>query len=161
MSPALATTRFNTKTWEERQHWMERHQWQTSCIYGTPIKTKETIGDTLIVLEMHNDENKLMAISLIKNRPVLADKKHQIYQDRNYNRYIYKNPYRLLIHEIELTEMEKRIIAILTQLLFKGACHCKRAQGITEMPGWIMRNKQVDFLKYFRDILVRHYKQEI
>ena len=159
MPPALATTRFNTKTWQERQHWMERNDWQTGCIYGTPIKTKETMGDTLIVLEMNNDENKLMAISLIKNRPVLADKTHQIYQDRNYNRYIYKSPYRLLIDEIELTEMEKKIVAILTQLLFKGACHSKRAQGITEMPVWIMQNKRrVDFLKYFRYILLRHYK---
>ena len=158
MPPALATTRFNTKTWQERQHWMERNDWQTGCIYGTPIKTKETMGDTLIVLEMNNDENKLMAISLIKNRPVLADKTHQIYQDRNYNRYIYKSPYRLLLSEIELTEMEKKIIAMLTQLLFMGAYHSKRAQGITEMPVWIMKNKQVDFLKYFRDILLRHYK---
>jgi len=159
--PALATTRFNTKTWQERQHWMQRNHLHTGCIYGTPIKTKETIADTLIVLEMHNDENKLMAISLIKNRAVLSDKTHQIYQDRNYNRYIYKSPYRLLIDEIELTEMEKKIIAILTQLLFKGACHSKRAQGITEMPAWIMRNKRVDFLKSFRDILTRYYKREI
>jgi len=161
MSIALATTRFNTKTWQERQDWMERHQWETGCIYGTPRKTKEIIGDTLIVLEMHNDENRLKAISLIKNRPILSDKTHQVYQDRNYNRYIYKSPYRLLIDEIELTEMEQKIIAILTQLLFKGACHSKRSQGITEMPIWIMQNKRVNFLKYFRDILARHYKREI
>jgi hypothetical protein len=61
--------------------------------------------------------------------------------------------------EIELLPIEKKIIAIMNTLLFKGACHSKRAQGITEVPSWIMNNKQVDFLKYFKAIFNRKYKQ--
>jgi hypothetical protein len=137
---------------------MEKNNWQGS-IYCTPIKPKESIRDTMIVLEMHNDENQIKAISIVKKRVVPYDKRPKIYQDSNYTRYIYKSPYRLVFGEIELTAMEKLIIAILNELLFKGACHSKRCNGITEMPIWIMRNKRIDFLAYFRALLKRHYRK--
>jgi hypothetical protein len=54
--------------------------------------------------------------------------------------------------------MEKKIIAIFNELLFKGACHLKRGQGIMAVPDWIMKNKQVDFLNYFKELFGRHYK---
>ena len=155
---SLVTTRYNTETWNERQRWMEKNNWQGS-IYCTPIKPKESIRDTMIVLEMHNDENQIKAVSIVKKRVVPYDKRPKIYQDSNYTRYIYKSPYRLVIGEIELTAMEKLIIAILNELLFKGACHSKRCNGITEMPIWIMRNKRIDFLAYFRALLKRHYRK--
>lgn len=152
----LATTRFNTLTWDERQRWLENNNW-SGCIYGAPIKVKSTIGNTMIILEMHNDENRIKAIGLVKNHATRSDKTHQIYNDRNFNRYIYKSQYRLVLQDIELTTMEKKIIAIMNQLLFKGACHLKRGQGITEMPSWIMQNKQIDFLKYFKALFKKHY----
>lgn len=113
----------------------------------------------MIILEMHNDENKVKAVSLVKAQAWPTDKAHQIYADRNYNRYIYKSNYRLIIGEIELLPIEKKIIAIFDELLFKGACHLKRAQGITAVPIWIMQNKQIDFLKYFKALFARYYKQ--
>ena len=76
----------------------------------------------------------------------------------DYNRYIYKSKYRLVLNEIELLPIEKKIIVIMNELLFKGACHLKRAQGITAMPDWIMKNKHIDFLKKFKELLARHYK---
>ena len=156
----LVTTRFNSKTWNEMQRWIETNSWD-GCIYGCPIMTKRGIGETLIVLEMHNDENKVKAVGLINNYAFPADKKYtRIYNDRNYNRYIYKSKYRLILSDITLTLMEKKIIKIFNQLLFKGACHLKRAQGITEVPSWIMKNKHIDFLKYFKALLVRQYKKE-
>jgi len=154
----LATTRFNTKTWEERQRWLENNQWP-GAIYGTPIRVKTNINGLMFVLEMHNDENKVKAIGLVKAQAWPTDKVHQIYSDRNYNRYIYKSQYRLVLDQLELLPMEKKIIAIFDQLLFKGACHLKRAQGITAMPEWIMKNKQVDFLKYLKALFARYYKQ--
>jgi hypothetical protein len=155
----LATTRFNTKTWEERQNWLARNNWE-GCILGTPIRIKENIMSTIIILEMHNDENKIKAISLVKNR-VHFDKTYRIYEDRNYNRYIYKGQCRLLLEENAdtLTPLEKKIIAIFNQLLFKGACHFKRAQGITAVPNWIMHNKLIDFNKHFKALLRRHYPE--
>lgn len=155
---SLVTTRYNTETWNERQRWMEKNNWQGS-IYCTPIKPKESIYNTMIVLEMHNDENQIKAVSLVKKQVVPFEKRPKIYQDSNYTRYIYKSPYRLVIGEIELTPMEKVIIAILNELLFKGACHSKRSNGITEVPIWIMRNKKIDFLKHFRALCKRHCKK--
>ena len=158
---SLTTTRFNTKTWTERDRWINNNDWKGS-IYGTPIRVKYKIKRTMIVLEMHNDDNKIKAIGLVKNHFMLGDKNHQLYEDRNYNRYIYKSDYRIVLdddNEIKLLSIEKKIIAIMNTLLFKGACHSKRAQGITEVPSWIMNNKQVDFLKYFKVMFNRKYKQ--
>jgi hypothetical protein len=156
----LATTRFNTKTWQERQRWLENNKW-TGAIYGTPIRVKSKINGVLMVLEMHNDENKVKAIGLVKSQELSADKAYQIYEDRNYNRYIYKSNYRLILDQIELLPMEKKIIAIFDELLFKGAWHLKRAQGITAVPDWIMQNNQVDFLKYFKELFARYYKESV
>jgi hypothetical protein len=159
---SLTTTRFNTKTWGERMRWINNNNWKGS-MYGTPIRVKDKIKRTMIVLEMHNDKNKIMAIGLVKNHFILGDKKHQVYDDRSYNRYIYKSEYRIVVndyeHEFKLLSIEKKIIAIMNTLLFKGACHSKRAQGITEVPSWIMNNKQLDFLKYFKAMFNRKYKQ--
>ena len=154
----LATTRFNTQTWQECQQWLTKHQ-SEGCIYGTPIRVKEDMQPLMIVLEMHNDENKIKAISLVKNQILFDSTYSRIYKDRNYNRYVYKGRYRLILDRAEdtLTPLEKKIIAIFNQLLFKGACHFKRAQGITAVPNWIMNNKLIDFLKHFKALLMRTY----
>ena len=151
------TTRFNTQTWQERQQWMDRNEWN-GCIISTPIRVKDYILPTMIVLEMHNDENQIKAISLVKNE-AWFDKTYKIYKDRNYNRYVYKSRYRLELEKIcdHLTPLEKKIIAIFNQLLFKGACHFKRAQGITAVPNWIMNNRIIDFNKYFKALILRYY----
>ena len=39
----------------ERQRWIENTKWN-GAIYGTPIRVKNEIHDTMFVLEMHNDE---------------------------------------------------------------------------------------------------------
>jgi hypothetical protein len=153
------TTRFNTQTWNERQSWIDNATW-TGAIYGAPVQVKEKIHGMMFVLEMHNDENKVKAIGLVKAKAISADKAHHIYTDRNYNRYIYKSKYRLILDQIELLPFEKKIIAIFNQLLFKGACHLKRAQGITAMPDWIMQNKQIDFLKYLKILFAKHFVVE-
>jgi hypothetical protein len=153
----LTTSRFNAETWNERERWMEKNNWK-GAIYGAPVPIKETLKGTMFVLEMRNDENKIRAIGLVKVQPFPADKDHQVYYDRNINRYIYRSNYRLILDQIELLPMEKKIITIFNRLLFKGACHLKRGQGITAMPTWIMQNKQIDFLKHIRALFMRHYR---
>jgi hypothetical protein len=153
----LATTRFNNETWNEREAWLAENQWKGS-IYGLPLKVKEDVKPSIFVLEMHNDDNEIKAIGLIKNK-LVVDKTYRIYKDCNYNRYIYKSKYRLVFSEImeSLSPMEKKIITIFNQLLFKGACHFKRQQGITALPDWIMQNKQIDFIEYFKELFSKHY----
>ena len=155
----LMTTRFNTETWNERERWLKKAQWE-GAYYGTPKEVKASIKGLMLVLEMHNSENKVKAIGLVKACAHPTDRLHQIYNDRNYNRYIYKSKYRLILDQIELLPMEKKIIAIFNQLLFKGACHLKRGQGIMEVPDWIMQNKQVDFLKHLKALFARYFKPQ-
>ena len=151
------TTRFNTETWNERERWLSKVQWD-GAYYGSPKEVKANINGLMLVLEMHNSENKVKAIGLVKAQAHPADRIHQIYEDRNYNHYIYKSNYRLILDQIELLPLEKKIITIFNRLLFKGACHLKRGQGIMEMPKWIMQNKQIDFLKYLKALFARHFK---
>lgn len=153
----LMTTRFNTETWNERERWVKTLQWD-GAYYGTSKKVKTSINGLMLVLEMHNSENKVKAIGLVKAQVHPADRIHQIYEDRNYNHYIYKSKYRLILDQIELLPLEKKIIAIFNRLLFKGACHLKRGQGIMEMPYWIMKNKQIDFLKHLKALFARYFK---
>jgi hypothetical protein len=154
----LMTTRFNTETWNERERWLSKVQWD-GAYYGSPKEVKTNINGLMLVLEMHNSENKVKAIGLVKAQAHPADRIHQIYEDRNYNHYIYKSNYRLILDQIELLPLEKKIIAIFNRLLFKGACHLKRGQGIMEMPKWIMKNKQIDFLKHLKALFARYFKQ--
>ena len=153
----LTTTRFSTETWNDRDRWLANNNWK-GAIYGTPRRATQSIQGTMIVLEMHNNENKIKAIGLVKAQAMPTDRRHQIYGDRNYNRYIYKSKYRLVLDQIVLLPIEQKIIAIFNQLLFKGACHLKRGQGIMIVPNWIMKNKWVDFLKYFKALIARHFK---
>ena len=44
-------------------------------------------------------------------------------------------------------------------LLFKGARHMKRGQGITAIPDWMANNKHVDFKKHFKDMFLRRFRQ--
>ena len=67
---SLTTTRFNDKTWEEHSRWLANNKWEGS-IYGTPIRVKDKIKRTMIVLEMHNDKNEIMALGLVKNNFML------------------------------------------------------------------------------------------
>ena len=156
---SLVTTRFNKETWEEREGWLRENEWK-GAIFGLALKVKETVRPSMIVLEMHNGENAVKAISLVKNT-IVTDKTYHIYKDGNYNRYIYKSRYRLVIKEIEhdMTLYEKKIITIFNKLLFKGPRHFKRQQGITEVPDWIMQNKYIDFIKYFKEMFARFYQK--
>ena len=74
----------------------------------------------------------------------------------DYNRYIYKGNKRITVEAIS-DEYNKRVISVLEQLLFKGERHCKRAQGITQLPDWILHNKfEFDFVQVFTQIFNKY-----
>ena len=106
----LATTRFNTQTWEENKEWRRKNEW-SGCVYGSPVQIADHyIPQTqMFVLEMHNDKNKIKGVGLVKNAPVM-NQYHKIYSDGNYNRYTYKSKYR--VSRSEMTNEEKKIIRI-------------------------------------------------
>ena len=150
----ITTTRFNNETFSENRKYCEKHD---KLYYGSPIPIKDSIKKDyfVIVLEMNNDENKVVGIGLIKNN--LENKKlHHIYKDRNYNRYIYQGINRIDREEID-DDFNKKIFELFDLLLFKGAKHLKRSQGISEIPMWL-KNVKFNYKRYF-DYLFRKYKK--
>lgn len=78
-TPVLACTRFNNNTWQEYQQWKNTHQEsyeQTyhrplKCIYGCPREIshkKIPLQAQVLVIEMNNDENRMMGIGQIENK---------------------------------------------------------------------------------------------
>ena len=151
----LAVTRFNNKTWEENCNYRDKNE-MNGCCYGTPVllQVDIAIGALLYILEMNNDKNKIEGIGLVKAH-VCYDNYYKIYSDGNYNRYTYKSKYR--IDRSELSKEDVKNLWILEQLVFKGYTHLKRGQGITQVPGWIVNNKVVNFNKYLKKLFVIKY----
>jgi len=132
----IAVTRFDNKTWEEHNKWCLRSNMRK---YNCPVKIADNIGINrkLFVIEMNNDENKIMGISIIKNY-LRFDKHYKQYTVGNYNRYSYTIYSRLDSSEIknELVDINNgklRLLYCLEALCFSGLAHCKRGQGITIM----------------------------
>ena len=148
----ITTTRFNNNSYEENKRFRENDN--LSCIYGTSLKIKESIPykQNIFVIEMNNQENKIMGIGFVKNQ-LIDDKKYKIYTDKVYNRYIYKGS--LHLTRDQLDSNERVFLEKLELLLFKGARHSKRAQGITVLPEWIEKN-EIDFTKFIHDLFNKY-----
>jgi len=135
MTKFVCTTRFNNITWEENRKYTKDHK-VAHCIYGSPYLLKKNIPDDSIVfvLEMNNDENKIMGVGLIRNHPICG--KHRIYKNGNYNRYAYIGSMR--ISRENMNSEEEKIMKAFDILCFKGDKHMKRGSGITCFPDEIL-----------------------
>jgi hypothetical protein len=91
---------------------------------------------------------------MIKKQPLL-DKAYRVYSDGNYNRYVFKSPYRIDIND--LPPYEKAIVEMFDVLLFKSKKHIKRIQGIAELPAWILNTKQFNFVQFFKDLFQQKF----
>ena len=151
----LSTTRFNRSTWDQNHRWRETCAWE-GCMYGTPSRIKDSIpiGAIMFILEMHNDINEIQGIGLIVNR-VDARKLYKIYEQGNYNRYLYHSPYR--IDRTNLNAEELKVLTILDTLVFKGSTHLKRGHGITSVPTWIHANSHISFQKKIMVMFKKRY----
>lgn len=142
----LMTTRFNTYTANENSKY-RKQKLPNGCIYGTPVMVSNQIHteSKLFVLEMNNDENKIIGIGLTLNKPQFN--KHRIYNDLNYNRYSYVGKYR--ISREEMNEQEEILMQIFDKLCFEGKYHMKRGHGMTAFPMKILYRcrKIVDLVK--------------
>jgi hypothetical protein len=158
----ICTTRFNHNTLSENLQWRERTNKLTHCVYGSPSELKQSIrkNEWVIVLEMHNDINRIVGLGLIRNSPF---KNNKIYSCGNYNRYTYEGHIRIdlsNIHDNEnsesataFTEEERIVIKILELSLFYGQMHSKRAKGICELPSRI--SSLYDFKDCLKNLLLR------
>jgi aconitase A len=127
----LATTRFTNFTWEENRN-MRRNNPIAKCIYATPMQITPRIklDSNVFILEMNNDQDKIMGIGLIKNHSVAG--KYVVHSMPNYNRFVYIGKWR--IDREEMFDSEIEILRLLEAVCFRGLNHSKRGQGITELP---------------------------
>ena len=153
----ICTARFNNETFQENLQWKQKKNKPTHCcVYGSPSMLKQSIksNEWVIVLEMHNDINKIIGLGLIRNIPI---KNNKIYSCGNYNRFTYEGHIRIdLSNDDVLTTEERIVIRILELSLFYGQKHSKRAKGICELPSRIIM--LYDFKDCLKGILSRHSK---
>jgi len=153
----LVSTRFNDKTWEENQIYRKKHK--IDCIYGTPLEFSPSIyvDANVFVVEMNNTKNKIEGIGLVKNRPHL-DKYYKIYQEGNYNRYIYKSNYHL--NREQLLNYNEEIVRIFEYILFKQKSHLKRGSGFTTIPEKLLSHflsENINIIRILKDIFIQYF----
>jgi hypothetical protein len=157
----LACTRFNNTTYNENITY--RNNNNEKAIYGSTLKIREKYptGCLIFIAEMNNETNKIEGIGLIKN-VLVHDKRHKIYDNNEYNRYIYRGKYWLSREQIN--KFDPDILEIFDTVLFKGKSHLKCRIGITIITEklfthWIyelkeLYNKVKDlFIHYFKNII--------
>jgi hypothetical protein len=130
----ICVTRYNNATWRERTAWLAENP-EYKCIYKSPVAIKSNIPyeAPVFVLEMNNDTNQIMGVGRIINE-IRADRSYRVYSDQNYNRYTYLGRERVDRTDIMQSKKNAVIIKTLERLLFYGALHSKRGQGIHELP---------------------------
>lgn len=124
----LASTRFTDETYFENKRYRENKGYPV--IYGLLIKIRDIypVGALIFVIEMNNTRNMIEGIGLIRNN-LVCDKRYKIYDNNDYNRYIYKGQYWL--SREQLLEYDSYIVSVLDTILFKGKSNVKRRTGIT------------------------------
>jgi len=145
----ICVTRFTNITYNENRTWLNKNNESKGCIYGTPIKIKDSIlpDTTIMVIEMNNTKNSIEGIGIIKNNLTPENRKYyKIYSDNNYNRFIYKSHIR--IDKDSFTNNEKQVLTLLEHFLFKTAYHCKRGQGIQKIPLRVINNEEHNFVRF-------------
>ena len=152
----LACTRFNNTTYDENINY--RHKYNENVIYGSTLKIREKYpsGSLIFIAEMNNEKNKIEGIGLIKNL-LVYDKRHNIYDNNEYNRYIYRGKYWLSREQINSFNPE--ILEIFDTILFKGKSHLKCRIGITVITEtlFVHWNYELKQLKYMVKQLFLHY----
>lgn len=124
----IACTRFNNDTYKENLNFRIKHD--EKVIYGPDFKIRDIYppGSLIFVVEMNNETNKIQGIGLIKNL-LVSDKKYKIYENGQYNRYIYRGNF--WISREDLMILNYKIVETFDTILFKGKSHMKYRSGIT------------------------------
>ena len=151
----VCLTRYNSQTWGERSAWLAANP-DYACSYKAPVAIKSNIPyeAPLFVLEMNNDTNRIMGVGYIVNE-IRADRSYRVYAEQNYNRYTYLGRQRVDRAVMMRSKASAAVIETLERLLFYGARHAKRGQGIHELPAHI-RNYP-DALATLRGFISRQF----
>ena len=137
MRKFLLTSRFNQETWNENKKYREKNA-NVGCIYCCPDPVTQKIPkeSIMFVLEMNNDTNKIMGIGMVRNKSL--SHRIRVYNDCNYNRYIYTGKTRIEREEMNIDEEE--VMKVFDVLCFKVTRHMKRGQGLKSYPVELLYN---------------------
>ena len=126
----LCTTRFNNKTYAENRNACKRLN--LKCFYSNPYVLPQHIpqGATVYVLEMNNEENKIMGIGKIQN--YLQMDVYRVYENDFYNQMYFAGNERIRCDTLH--EEQKQFICALERLCFYGRTHLKRGHRMTCFP---------------------------
>jgi len=159
----LVTTRFNNITWESNKKYRTKYK-LPGCIYGSPQEMSPKILDNslVFVVEMNNDTDNIEGIGLVKNRPYL-DNNYIIYEDGNYNRFVYKSNYRL--ERDKLVNYNSVLVKVLEYILFGEKSHLKRGSGFTTITNKFLKSKKHEkckklVLNKIIQQIIAYFKQE-
>jgi len=147
----ILTSRFNNQTWTENSHYRNRNT-QVGCIYCAPDPITQIIptDSILFILEMNNETNSIIGIGMVRNHPIFN--KYHVYENGNYNRYVYAGKIR--IDRTEMTEEENKIMQVFDILCFSGNRHMKRGQGLKSFPTDMLYrcSKRLDLVQFINDM---------
>ena len=157
----LACTRFNNKTYDENIYYRNKHN--EIVMYGSTLKIRDSypVGSLIFIAEMNNDKNRIEGIGLIKNM-LVHDKKHRIYENNEYNRYIYRGKYWLSREQIN--DFDPEILEIFDTILFRGKSHLKCRIGITVITEKLFVHWIYDLLTLknkVKHLFIHYFKQTI
>tara|TARA_Y100000591_G_C21818881_1_gene692406 strand:+ start:922 stop:1395 length:474 start_codon:yes stop_codon:yes gene_type:complete len=138
----LGTVRYNNQTWKELDTYLETNAIK-GCVYNVPIRitTAVPIKNPVIIFEMNNTLNKIMAIGLVENY-LRVDKYYKIHKINNYNRYSYVGDHRIVRENF--SKQEEMVFKAFDHMVFKGSSHMKRGQGVTCISEKKLKNYEID-----------------
>ena len=145
----IYTTRYNNMTYLENFRYKESmlNEFKGS-LYSTmsPLPVSAPYDKYIFVLDMNNTRNKIMGIGFIKNN-LANDQTIRVYQDPNFNNYIYKSKFYLPVDE-ENWEMNwlDFLHEEFEKKLFFGKQHLKRGGSFTRFPLKWMKHKHLKFI---------------
>lgn len=155
----LLTSRFNNHTWSENAHFRQTHS-QYGCVYCAPdpVSASIPVDAIMFILEMNNDMNKIMGIGMVRNHPFIN--KWIVYDNQNYNRYMFSGKTR--IDRSEMSAEEERIFTVFDILCFTGNKHMKRGQGLKAFPADMLYRcmSRLDLLEFIVDMFKRRLREK-
>ena len=131
MQRFIMTSRFNAATWRENCSYRSQYP-KFGCIYCSPcpVSDRVPLDSIMFVLEMNNDENRIMGIGTVKNHPRVNGL--FVYENANYNRYQFYGKHR--IDRSDMVGDEEAVTCAFDILCFTGNSHQKRGQGLKVFP---------------------------
>jgi hypothetical protein len=154
----IVVSRFNEENLLINQRFRENTG--VGCIYGTPLTMNQfNPGEVVFVIEMNLSKNRIEGVGLVLNI-VKTGPKYSMYNDYNYNRYLYCGKYRLDRNDIETIVIEGsnpdsdpiNVVEVLDRALFKGKSHMKRGSYFSRITDKLLSKFGLSCYKIQREI---------